>query len=177
MVCTTCGALIPEHSFKCPGCGRAMNVSEVLESPPALERDDHYEGVGGWLGVLVFYLLVLLPLGLALGVARASGFLSGSWYSTQVPLGARIVYWVAAGLSAVLGIYAGLALWKILPNAVRATKFYLFVSLLATVIISLIAYQDPRDQVEEILWAAMWFLIWYAYLVRSKRVENTYGDA
>ena len=50
MVCTNCGAQIPEHAFACPKCARVMRVREVLESPPALGTVVRYEGLGVPLG-------------------------------------------------------------------------------------------------------------------------------
>ncbi len=115
MVCTNCGALIPEHAPACPSCARPMRVREVLESPPNLTaaHNDQYQGVGGWLGLLVFYLLVFLPLGTGMQLVRGvRPILAGESVQQAASL-PNLTYWIVALLVTVIGIYAGIALWRV----------------------------------------------------------------
>jgi hypothetical protein len=174
MVCTNCGALIPDNSFACPSCTRPMRVKDLLESPPMLAAAGKYRGVEGWLAFLVFYLLFLLPLGTVIALVRAlRPLFAGAAVSNGASL-ASPLYWVLVLLVAGMGIYAGIALWKIFPNAVAATKLFLIAFLIIGVVISIVQYHTLEDRVWGMADALVFFMVWYAYLKRSRRVANTY---
>lgn len=174
MVCTSCGAMIPDSAFACASCGRPMRVRDVLVSPPAAAARDECRGVKGWLAFLVFYLLFLLPLvtGIRLFLGLRSlpgeGLLEG--HSSLL----NLVYVVVALIVAGMGIYAGIALWKAYPNAVAATKRFLIAFLMGGLLISIVRYHTLADRVWGVAGAFAFFLIWYAYLKQSRRVANTY---
>ena len=174
MVCTNCGAQIPEHAMACPQCARPMRVTEVLESPPALAPAARYTGVEGWLALLVIYLLFLLPLGTIIGVVRRLHALPTEGILQNGALLPALIYSVAAVWAAGMGIYAGTALWKSYPDAVAATKRFLAAFLISGVVISILHYHTLMDRIWGIADALAFCLIWYAYLNRSKRVANTY---
>ena|SRR5277367_398837 len=174
MVCTNCGALIPDRAFACPQCARPMRAREVLESPPVLPESVRYEGVEGWLAFLVFYLLFLVPLGTGIGLAEELRLLLAGGLAQKDASFPNLIYWVVALFVACMGIYAGIALWKLFPNAVAATKRFLIAFLIASVVISIVRYHTLEDRVWRIADALVFFLVWYAYLNRSKRVANTY---
>jgi hypothetical protein len=174
MVCTNCGALIPDNAFECASCGRPMRVRDLLISPPALAARDECRGVEGWLAFLVFYLLFLLPLGtgirlfLGLRSQPGGGLLRG--HSSLPNLGNLVVALIVAGM----GIYAGIALWKAFPNAVAATKRFLIAFLMGGLLISIVRYHTLADRIWGVADALAFFLVWYAYLKLSRRVANTY---
>ena len=174
MVCTNCGAQILGHAFACPECGRPMRVREVLESPPALVPAVKYTGVEGWLAFLVFYLLFLLPLGSGIGLVQKLRPLLTDASTRNGRLLPTLIFSVASILAAGMGIYAGIALWKIYPNAVAVTKRFLVAFLIAGVAISTVQYHTLGDRIWGIADALAFCLVWYAYLNRSKRVANTY---
>ena len=176
MVCTNCGALIPEHAPTCPSCARPLRVREVLESPPNLTaaHNDQYRGVGGWLGLLVFYLLVFLPLGTGMQLVRGVRPILAGESGQQAASLPNLTYWIVALLVTLIGIYAGIALWRVFPNAVVATKFFLVVFLVAGVALAVYQNQILKDRLWGMVDSLTFFLVWYVYLIRSKRVANTY---
>ena len=174
MVCMNCGALIPDNAFACPSCGRPMRVRELLESPPALAAVAEYRGVEGWLAFLVFYLLFLLPLGTGVGLVRGLRPLLAGGLAQEGASRPSLLYWLAALLVAGMGIYAGIALWKVFSNAVAATKRFLIAFLIAGVVISIVRYHTFEDRMWGMVDASVFFSVWYAYLSRSRRVANTY---
>ena len=174
MVCTSCGAQIPEHAFACPECTRPTRVREVLESPPALVPAVKYTGVEGWLAFLVFYLLFLLPLGSGIGLVQKLRSLLTDASTQNGSLLPTLIFSVASILAAGTGIYAGIALWKIYPNAVAATKRFLVAFLISGIVISTVQYHTLEDRIWGIADALAFCLVWYAYLNRSRRIANTY---
>ena len=174
MVCTKCGALILDNTFACPSCKRSMGVKELLESPPALAAAGRYRGVEGWLAFLVFYLLFLLPLGTGVGLVHGLRTQLATGTVQNAALAANLFSWVVALMVSGMGIYAGISLLKIFPNAVAATKRFLIAFLVAGVLISIAQYHTLVDRLWGTADALAFFLIWYAYLMRSKRVANTY---
>jgi Protein of unknown function (DUF2569) len=174
MVCTSCGAQILEHAFACPECARPLRVREVLESPPALAPTVRYKGVAGWLAFLVFYLLFLLPLGSGIGLVNKLRPLLTDASTRNGRLLPTLIFSVASFLAAGMGLYAGIALWKIYPNAVAVTKRFLVAFLLSGVATSAVQYHTLADRIWGIADALAFCLVWYAYLDRSKRVANTY---
>jgi hypothetical protein len=173
MVCTNCGAQIPDHAFSCPSCGRPMRVREVLASPPALNERIQYKGVQGWLALLVVYVFALIPFGIAVriffgvyslaaGRAREGNFLSpGLW-------------WIVDLILAALGVYAGFALVNRSANAVFVTKLFLMVLAIEGVGASMIQYRATADRAWGMIDALIFPAIWFAYLMLSRRVAHTY---
>jgi hypothetical protein len=174
MVCTKCGALIPDDAFACPSCARPMRVRELLESPPALAAAGKCRGVEGWLAFLVFYLVFLLPLGSGMGLVRdLRPQLAGGLVHKGASL-SDLVYWVVSLFVTGLGIYAGIALWRVFPTAVLATKRFLIVLLITGVVVSTVRYHTLEGRIWGMADALTFFSVWYAYLNLSKRVANTY---
>lgn len=58
--------------------------------------------------------------------------------------------------------------------AVAVTKRFLIVFLIVGVVISIVRYQTLEDRIWGMADALVFFLVWYAYLNRSRRVANTY---
>ena len=84
-----------------------------------------YKGVGGWLLLFCIGLTILTPLRTAFNLT--SGYKQASPYFEMFP-GLLIITIIDSVLSIALigfSIYAGIALWKIRPNAVKIAKKYL----------------------------------------------------
>jgi len=177
MVCMNCGALIPTDSFQCVECGKRRTPTEVLDEPPGPATARPIEGVGGWLLILIAYLVFLMPLGAAVAwVSQLRLFFSGESLRKGLLLHTLIPW--AAGLCLVaMGLYAGIALWKVLPGAVRATKAFLLALLLLETISALVSHRAMSDRAWGLADDLLFFFVWYSYLVLSKRVANTYPRA
>jgi len=65
MICTHCGSPIPIENLECPECGRRKTRDQVLAEPPP-DAPRKLAGVGGWLFLLVAYLVFLVPISAAL---------------------------------------------------------------------------------------------------------------
>lgn len=161
-------------------------------SPEELEREISrltYEGVRGWLLLFCVILTVVTPLLLVPLIAaelRALVVTVSPLYEVPTRVGiyafASILFLV---LLTVLSVRAGVRLWRKHPQAVRAAKRFLFLALVCAIWYDFklwtLAHLSPE------MWEALWthigkptsgtlvfFIVWYLYLKRSKRVKATY---
>lgn len=176
MVCTDCGAPIPSESSRCLECGKRRTPAEVLAEPPP-PKAPPLEGVGGWLLLLIAYLVFFLPLGALLGFFRMEGALAGGQSLQKGFLLHTVIPWIAILCVVGMGLYAGIALWRVLPGAVAATKRFLLASLLVDTISALVRHRNVWDRAWGLADALLFFFAWYSYLLLSRRVENTYPRA
>jgi hypothetical protein len=128
-------------------------------------------GVRGWLLILCGALLVWQPLSFGLAASSSLDALAVRGVPLAIVLVLRLI--VTA-----FGIAAGLALAGRRPSAVALAK----AALVATAAMDVFVYTTPYAPnnrtpgetpiyiVVSVAWSAGWFL----YLVRSRRVENTY---
>ena len=129
-------------------------------------------GIGGWLAVLVSLLLVWQPISLGLVASSVVDAVAVRGPSLAFVLLARV-------LAAAFGIAAGLALAGRRPYAVGMTK----ASLLATAAVDLFVYltpyfpnnRMPGDTPIYVTASLAYSAVWLVYLVRSRRVRNTFG--
>ena len=137
-------------------------------------------GVRGWLLLLCIYLIVVMPLfailgaiGLSLQAARAPAL--------RVALISESVF---AILLACFAAYAGLALYRMRPSAVKIAKAY-FITILVLSILGLAmlgAAQTPGagpfkalGTTVAVSWPAIVSAAWLVYLLRSKRVHANFA--
>lgn len=150
------------------------------------ELSSYYEGVDGWLLLLCVSLTVLGPLGTLWSLWRAYGESAPNF--GEFP-GWATVFFITAGLTLALtgfGVFAGLGLWGLWPNAVRTAKVYLLCSIGYSGIAALLPlFSDlPTDASQKAAVGALtgslrpiaFAVIWYVYLGRSRRVQATYAD-
>jgi hypothetical protein len=82
-------------------------------------------------------------------------------------------------LAAGLGIAAGLALFQLKPGAVTIAKASLVFSAIVDVVVYATPYspnnRPPGDATVILVASLLYYAIWFAYLVRSKRVYETYS--
>ena len=80
-------------------------------------------------------------------------------------------------------IYAGINLWTLKKNAVYIAKLYLILFLVytfielflwITVLPSKVINKIIGDFTKEIVGSLLYFIIWFSYLNKSKRVKNTF---
>jgi hypothetical protein len=157
------------------------------QTPPLPNQEANptpYKGVGGW---LLFFCIVLTIIGPLVGIFNlASGF------ATCYPLLERfpaliLLLLVDTILSLALiafGIVTGIMLWRVLPNARKIAKIYLWSSLGYAVIATILpfvvglpqeTYKAMLPEVIGTLFKGMIFFgIWFSYLCTSKRVKATY---
>jgi len=138
-----------------------------------LDASQRRASVGGWLLVLCALLLVWHPLSLGLTASSVLDRLA----SRGVPLALVLVLRL---LATALGIAAGLALLARRSGAVSLAM----VALVASAATDLFTYTTPfypssrlpGDTIWYVLWSLAYHGVWIAYLFRSARVRQTYGE-
>jgi hypothetical protein len=129
-------------------------------------------GIGGWLAVLCVWLVAWQPLQVAL---LASSVLD------RLPIRGASLLWVLALrlLVGAIGIAAGLALVARRASAVALAKISLAASAAADTFVYATRYlPSPRVPGHEPFFvgiALAYYCAWFAYLVRSTRVRNTFS--
>jgi hypothetical protein len=152
-------------------------------------NDQHQElkGIGGWLFLLCVNLTILDPLANLLNLAVGTHF--GRQYFDQNPALQRLL--IMNGLCsiglAVFSVYAGISLWRILPNAVTTAKKYLGTAFLYSFLSLFLPYlMGISQEIQKEVGAtnllnsfvtAVYLYAWYEYLKRSRRVRATYSQA
>jgi uncharacterized protein DUF2569 len=202
--CSQCGSEVSAADAACLACGRALPAASnhppasvaginVAVSPDRLLHP--YYGVGGWLAIFIFSIVFVGP---------AYHF----WYAVQHytdnmeliagsehPHSLYVFYLVQTATRIAVygyGMFAGILLWRIRPNAVQHAKQFLIVLLVLPVAnfvmginwFTLIFSEEARTialssslarTVPVILRAAIYSAVWYAYLSRSERIQVTYA--
>ena len=117
-------------------------------------------------------LLVWQPINLAFTMSGAVDELSMRGAGLGIILLARLL---AAGL----GIAAGLALFQLKPGAVTLAKTSLVFSAIVDIVVYATPYspnnRPPGDATIILAASLLYYGIWFTYLVRSKRVRDTYS--
>lgn len=143
--------------------------------------------VGGWLLLLCIGLTVVSPILVTIGIVR--GYVGDSPHFDQFPR-LRVVRLIDTVLRIALttyGVWVGLRLITVRPGAVQTAKRYFQVSLAYLLVAALLPFAaglppevNPTLAIavaQQTVPALIGVALWYAYLVRSKRVKATYADA
>ena len=142
-------------------------------------------GVGGWLLLLILILIVLRPIWTAFrNIQKWEGLKqTAGEYATTAEYGTlQAISWAGYGISAIIGIVAGLMLWK--RHRRSTVKIAIGVFWLMGPVLGLIIYFVGLYAVgEPAAFADLKFLavpvisaaVWTGYLLKSERVRNTYG--
>ena len=148
------------------------------------KQNEPHRGVRGWLLILCLNVAILDPLTMLLTIFLVTS--ATKPYFGEHPELLRLC--LASGLCrlalAVFSVYAGIALWKIVPGAVSVAKKYLLAVLLYSVVALIlpVLVGIPRESYQEFagqtffnsLLTMAYAFIWYIYLQRSRRVKATY---
>jgi hypothetical protein len=144
------------------------------------------KGVSGWLFLLCVNLTILDPFANLLNLAIGTHF--GRQYFDQQPALQKLMIMngvFSIGL-AVFSVYAGISLWRVLPNAVTTAKKYLGSAFIYSLLSLFLPYligisQEFQKEVGATnllnsFVTAVYLYAWYQYLKRSKRVKATYPE-
>ena len=206
MFCTKCGAENPWEAESCWECGKSIfmaksrqvpsaaislspaSVAELRrrglkpDRPQASNPERHFKRVYGWLAFFILASIVFSPF---LTMTRlVMEYAKVGPYFARVPgvLVTTILDTVMRIALMCFGIYAGVCLLKIRPNAVRIAKRYLLAYCLCQVAVSLLTLLGGvPEAMEKSGWAVgtlrsiVYVAIWYSYLKKSERVAATYG--
>ncbi|HNT69011.1 MAG TPA: DUF2569 family protein [Syntrophorhabdaceae bacterium] len=148
-------------------------------------RETQYKGVRGWLLLLCVCLTVLDPFSAFMTLIAATN--AAKPHFDQYPELFRLVLigGICSTFLIVFSIYAGLSLWRVVPNAVTTAKRYFisaFIYALFSMFLPVIVGVSEKAFPEFSQGASInnaivivYLAIWYLYLMRSKRVKATYG--
>ncbi len=152
------------------------------DRPQASNPERHFKKVCGWLAFFILASIVFSPF---LTMTRlVMEYAKVGPYFGRVPglLVTAILDTVMRVALMCFGIYAGVCLLKIRPNAVRIAKRYLLAYCLCQVAVSLLTLLGSvPEAMEKSGWAVgtlrsiVYVAIWYSYLKKSERVAATYG--
>ena len=140
-------------------------------------------GIGGWLGLLILWMVLLRPLAGAIMWKRmhAAGSTDPSLPTNSTWLINTSVFWVMILGVATLSIYGGLRLWRDrTPGAISAAILILWISSPIAAVALLISEAYLKGGVAPSNAASTLGInfavaaAWTAYLKRSKRVRETY---
>ncbi len=143
---------------------------------------DQLKGVRGWLLVFclsmtvrplitVYTVIVLLP----------------AFTSPTDPFAILLGYYSMTIAIVAFGLYSAFLLWIVHKNAVITAKVYLVAMLIYWILLAFFPLLLPSDMQEsrlatyfrlfqhQLLSAIGYFVIWFSYLSKSKRVANTYA--
>jgi Protein of unknown function (DUF2569) len=185
MKCPKCGLESHASALRCD-CGYDFQSGQVEKSSLTIDQQRVGPvGVGGWLLVFCLTLTVFSPLMTIVNLHSA--YQEFNPLFRQFP-GLLIVtvldFMLSMGLMC-FSISAGVALWQMKPSAVRTTKRYLMTFLLCTVIASILPFmaglpsQVNEAMISEVIKngfrVLVFFMVWYTYLNKSRRVKNTFS--
>lgn len=196
---TYCGSSMLPADKECKACGRttptlASSSTGMFSSFPSSEQPTLY-GAGGWLLFFIFTLVFFGPIALVLGLVGESlqNIVSSAPFPHwSVPHAYYIVAQFAHLAIRGYGIYAGIQLWKIRPKAVQHAKGFLLLLLayafanyslraIWTLLMTSKPVRTPAlaqfvsgPAAKSLLEYALSFALWYAYLLKSRRVRATF---
>lgn len=148
------------------------------------QHNPELKGVKGWLLLLCVSLTILDPLTMFATLLSATEEMKV--YFDQYPnvMKFLIITGVCRIALMVYSIYAGLALWKMIPGAVLTAKKYFHAVLLYSVLVvflpRILTLPDELYRnlagvtVLNALFTMCYITAWYLYLTHSKRVKATY---
>jgi hypothetical protein len=149
----------------------------TMDSERLQDGYERLKGVGGWLMIFILGLTFVAPFWqLRIAVHAFETLLSPKPLTQAGILRLSIVVAVYAGLG-VFSCFSGIMLWSSNRRAPEVAKAYLIVSVLAVGILyssySLVGLDLDLPRI--FFNRGVYTCLWYAYLVRSRRVRLTYA--
>ena len=150
------------------------------------QTDSRYKGVKGWLLLFCVSLTVLDPLATLLNVLAVTSAAKPQFEENQGLFRLVLIGGISVIALRVYGIYTGIALWKVVPNALAIVRKYLFVVFLYSVFTVFLpklagvpeeTYQETSHvSLVNACLTVLYVMLWYLYLNKSRRVKATYGS-
>lgn len=151
---------------------------------------EELKGVGGWLAWLVFGLIFVTPLLVFTNVHKDISQTEISYpavIGTQLWANYKMAQWSVGTLQAAISVFAAIGLWFYhVPRSVSVAKISLWVAgpviaIVANIIVPRLTSGAPLSDeyiaqaVGVVLSSSVSAIVWTLYLMRSRRVANTYG--
>lgn len=159
------------------GIPTPSSVKVLPPSPISHQLQFDYRGVRGWLLFFCLSLTVFSPLGTIVLVSLQIPdiVIQASQFSGLPKVIFLIITFSLPSGFSLFGIYAGIALWRVRHNAVKIAKTYLFTFFICNIIYSLLL-NDRHVGMFWLVSTIVYFALWYAYLIKSKRVNAIYVE-
>jgi Protein of unknown function (DUF2569) len=137
---------------------------------------DELRGVGGWLLFFCISLTFISPVAQVLVAEKTIRNLVTVRVPIQTILRLGSVGAIYAGL-AIFSYFAGVMLWMENPKGVKVAKAYLLIgAVLPISIFLLMRFSGMHVDLFRIAFRRLFYLVvWYSYLLTSRRVKLTYG--
>ncbi|MBT8379117.1 MAG: DUF2569 family protein [Ignavibacteria bacterium] len=154
------------------------------------EKTDQLIGVHGW---LLFFCITLIFLSPLINLVSIIPYLVEDYYFLKSYPLLELVTYADILLSLALlvfGIYVGIKIWTIRPNAIKVANSFLNVLLVYVIITSLLIFLFYSiynikfsteivgligNMIRETVYSVLYVFIWKLYLKNSVRVKNTFG--
>jgi len=176
-----------------PGEKNVTDTEMALEEPvllatPTAEAPElsKWVGVGGWLLFFCISLTVFNPASTLYNLT--AGFIQNASYLAE-DMGLFAFFLTDTLVSLSIGafsLFAGISLWRVRPKAVQTARAFLLAGMIYTLVapfapLLLDLTAAARQQVIDSAVVAagrgvLYYIIWFNYLMRSKRVAVTYPD-
>jgi hypothetical protein len=158
------------------------------------EKELNQKKVGGWLLFFCISITILAPLRTVYNIfVNYSNSIQMADFFKLYPEISTLNNWdlITQILVRLFGIYAGVSLWKVKFGALKIVKKYLIINLSVSAILCfgffiflssmtnlppLILDLIKRNTIRNSSIALIYFVTWYLYFKRSKRVNNTYKE-
>lgn len=154
------------------------------------QQDEVYlaklKGVRGWLLLLCIILTIASPVINLAGLVSLNKMWKPYFDAFPGIYMANLLRTILVSALIIFSIYSGAILWNKEPGAVKTAKVYLWTYLsyavLYPVLFLVLAGLPKEDYVDvlktgipELIGQIGFFVVWYSYLLRSKRVRLTFG--
>jgi|WetSurMetagenome_2_1015567.scaffolds.fasta_scaffold242649_1 hypothetical protein len=168
-----------------------LELAAAPGQAPAKPMGKSLTGVKGWLFLLCLNLLLFIPAFSLYQVICSLALLTSPQARILLLIWSKSSYYFSlANLAVMLSIafysfYSGLKLWNLREGAVKIAKTFLLVQFGLT--LAMLALQrlilppaggggfSPQQLLAALLPALLFFGVWYTYLTKSRRVQETYA--
>jgi hypothetical protein len=151
--------------------------SELPNPIPSMQPK--LNGVGGWLLLLCLSLTIVAPIWQArIAVMAFRNLMFPGHLEQTTLLRLASVFVIYAGL-AILSFVCGIMLWSENPRGVNAAKVYLVLAAVTIITLhSILKLSGMHFDLLRIVFGRVGYaFIWYSYLLKSVRVQQTYSTA
>lgn len=144
---------------------RDKKSEDITKSLPAKEPE-----VGGWLTLFCVILILFIPISLISEIVIT--YKEFGYFNILILI---LVFWNV--FMCIFSIYTGISLFNVRPNSINIAKKFLLLLLVKPILLILlfVVARDPKtleDIKNSLIKRVVFVLIWFDYLVRSKRVKE-----
>lgn len=165
------------------------NVAAPEEISEELPYPNAPVGVGGWLRFYCIIVAIIAPLVLATQLVKAYPAVARAWSASSPGLGVFLAEQSLFSIGTIIGLISGFLFWRKHPRAVVCAKLYLMARFLGIVMDDAIHLFHFGNTAPDMLGAQIgqmlpyflkesaFFLLWWFYFKKSKRVANTFPQS